>query len=173
MRLRRMVAAAMLAGLFVSAVVLAQAPQRVLQPGAEVKRLDIFVGNKTSEGTMTLGTVRGTFTAHDRATWIAGGFFVENHSEFTTPFGPGTLVEIMGYDSTRRVYTHDSFSSAGRHISSTGTVEGDTWRWVGTDGRSRHTVHVLTSTTSRFTTEISQDGTTWTVLSEGTTTKGN
>jgi hypothetical protein len=26
---------------------------------------------------------------------VKGGFFVENHSEFTTPFGPGSLVEIM------------------------------------------------------------------------------
>jgi hypothetical protein len=35
---------------------------------------------------------------------MKGAFFVENRSEFTTPFGPGTLLEIMGYDANRKVY---------------------------------------------------------------------
>jgi uncharacterized protein DUF1579 len=154
-------------------VVAAQNQRQAPQPSAELRKLEYFVGSTTSDGTMTLGPTKGTFAAKDHAQWMNGGFFVENRSEFTTPFGPGTLLEILGYDAARKVYTHDSYSSAGTHISSTGTVDGDTWTWTGTDGRSRHTIKVLSPSTFSFKTEISQDGKAWVTLSEGTGTKSS
>jgi hypothetical protein len=150
----------------------AAAQGRAPQPGPELKQLERFVGDSYSEGTMTAGQTSGKFTARDHAAWMGGGFFVENRSEFTTPFGPGTLTEILGYDVNKKVYTHDSYSSAGFHISSTGTFDGTTWVWIGIDGHSRHTIRTLSPSTSSFKTELSQDGHTWVTLSEGTTTRG-
>jgi hypothetical protein len=138
---------------------------------AETKRLEYFVGSSSTEGFITIGATKGRFTAKDKAVWANGGFFVENRSEYTTPFGPGTLFEILGYDPARKVYTHDSYSSAGQRISSTGTVDGNVWTWTGVDGRSRHIITVTSPTSFQFKTEISQDGKNWSVLSEGITTK--
>src|SRR5690348_7591975 len=115
-------------------------------PPPAVQQLAFFVGNFSSEGTMTVGSSSGRFAAKDRATWANGGYFVENRSEYTTPFGPGTLLEVLGYDPVRKVYTHDSFDSSGRRLSSTGTVDGSLWTWVSDDGRSRHIITVTSPT---------------------------
>jgi hypothetical protein len=39
------------------------------QPGPELKKLEYFVGESTSIGTMTLGSTTGTFAAKDHAEW--------------------------------------------------------------------------------------------------------
>ena len=140
-------------------------------PTPEVQKLAFFVGNFSSEGTMTVGSTSGRFAAKDRATWANGGYFVENRSEYTTPFGPGSLLEVLGYDPTRKVYTHDSFDSSGRRISSTGTLDGSVWTWTSDDGRSRHIITVVSPTSFRFKTEFTLDGKTWATLVEGTSTK--
>lgn len=141
-------------------------------PSPELKKLDYFVGPSSSEGVMTFGPTSGKFIAKDKSAWTNGGFFVENRSEFTTPFGPGTLLEVLGYDTAKKIYTHDSYTSGGQRISSTGTVDGSVWTWTTVDGKTRHIVTVLSPTSFTFKTEFTQDGKTWTTMVEGTTTKG-
>jgi hypothetical protein len=145
--------------------------QRAMAPGPEVKQLQYFVGQWSSSGKMSLGTTSGDFSATDRQDWLDGGFFIENSSAFETPFGKGTLIELLGYDARRKVYIHESFSSTGQHTSSTGAFDGDTWVWTSLDGQSRHVIKILSPTSFSFKTELSSDGKSWTTLVDGKSTK--
>lgn len=145
--------------------------QRPTVPGPEVKQLAYFVGSWKSSGTMQLGSMNGPFGATDQQALMDGGFFLENHSEFSTPFGPGKLLEIVGFDPQRKVYIHESFSSAGQHIASTGTYADSTYTFMSADGRSRHTIRIESPTAFRFKTETSTDGATWSTLVSGSSTK--
>lgn len=104
----------------------AQAQMQMPKPSPELKKLDYFVGDWKTDATMTPG---GKFAASDHSEWL-GEFFLINHSKFTSPFGPGTEVEIMSYDPVGEVYSYDSFSSSGRHEIAKGTLDGDTWTWT-------------------------------------------
>ena len=138
-------------------------------PAPEVKKLHFFVGLTTTQGVMTVGTTQVPFTATGRAKWMPGGRFVEHQSEYSSASGKGTLMEVMGWDDKKKVYTHNSYSG-GVHVVSTGTLEGDTWTWTSVDGRSRHTITMTSPTTSAFKAAITEDGKTWVTLSEGTRT---
>jgi Protein of unknown function (DUF1579) len=141
------------------------------QKAPELAKLEYFVGDTTTDGTMRLGQTSGKFTSKDHAEWMNGGYFVINRAETTTPFGPGSQIEIMGWDPIRKVYTHDAYNSGGVHTSSTGTVNGDVWTWTSADGRARQTITIQSANQFSFKFELSQDGATWMTVVEGTTTK--
>lgn len=151
-------------------------------PGPEVKKLEQFVGNWTTEGTIAQGPwgMGGKFTSTDTNTWMPGNFFVESHSEFKMPpevGGEGKAVSFMGYDTDQSTYTFDQFNSSGRHETSKGTVSGDTWTWSssanygGQQIQQRMTVKILSPTSQSFKFEVSMDGTSWMPFMEGKSTK--
>lgn len=138
-------------------------------PAPELKKLDYFAGTWTSEATIAQGPwgAGGKFTDSLSLEWMKGNFFLVGHSDFSLPAemgGAGTEVAVLGYDSDKKVYTEERFDSNGRHVVSTGTLNGDTWTWTSENTYggmvidSRLTLKVVspTSYTSKY--EISADG---------------
>lgn len=152
------------------------------KPGAEVKKLDYFVGTWTTEGTVAQGPwgAGGKFTTTDATEWMPGNFFVAGHGDFKMPAevgGEGKFTAIIGYDSAQNVYTRDAFDSHGQHEVSKGTLSGDTWTWTSemTYGeqniKQRMTMKTLSSASFSMKFEVSTDGTNWMTFMEGKATK--
>jgi hypothetical protein len=153
--------------LALAATAVAQMPDK---PGAEVKKLDYFVGTWTTEGTIQPGPwgEGGKFSATGTIEWMPGNFFLVNHGKSTA---------ILGYDTDHNVYTSDSFSSQGRHESATGTFANDTWVWTssaiygGQEIKQRRTMKILSPASHSMKFETSIDGTNWMTFMECKSTK--
>ncbi len=165
-------------GLLTTSAVAQMAPK----PGAEVKKLDYFVGTWNLDATIGQGPwgASGKFTSVDTLEWMPGNFFVEGHADFKMPpelGGEGQVVVMIGYDTDQNVYTHDSFNSLGRREFSKGSVSGDTWTWESTqnyngqDVKKKMTMKILSPTTYSVKLEVSADGTNWMTFMEGKATK--
>ena len=152
------------------------------KPGAEVKKLDYFVGSWTNEATISPGPWGngGKFTSTETGEWMEGNFFVVTHSDFKMPQelgGDGKEMSVMGYDTQQNTYLSEGFNSQGQHESAKGTVSGDTWTWTseanygGQDIKQRMTIKVLSPTSFTMKFEVSTDGTTWMTFMEGKATK--
>jgi hypothetical protein len=150
-------------------------------PAPELKKLDFMAGDRTDEGTMTAGppgtpTTKWTMTTH--AEWMEGNFFLVEHDDGDLgPMGKSKELAILGYDSDKKMYTYNAFSSTGEAESSTGMVDGDTWTWLstehfgGTPMKGRYTIKVLSPTSYTMKYELSQDGSKWMTAMEGKATK--
>ena len=127
--MKRMLAAALAVSL--CAVASAQAPPK---PGPEHQKLAAFVGNWTFAGEMKPGPMGpgGKMTGTDRIAWLPGGFFIERRFDGKSPIGDMHGVEIMGYDSAKKVYTYNFFDSMGTMGMGTINVSGSTWNAKGT-----------------------------------------
>jgi hypothetical protein len=138
-------------------------------PGPELKKLDYFTGNWTSEAAIGSGPWGngGKFSDTVKSEWMKGGFFVLAHSDFSLPSelgGTGTSVAILGYDPDKKVYTEERFDSNGRREVRSGTLNGDTWTWTGENNyngmmiQQRMTIKVTSPNayTSKY--EVSADG---------------
>jgi hypothetical protein len=156
--------------------------QMAPKPGAEVKKLDYFVGTWNLDATIGQGPwgPGGKFTSTDILEWMPGNFFVEGHADFKMPpelGGDGQVVVFIGYDTDENAYTHDSFNSQGRREVSKGSVSGDTWTWEsmqnygGQDVKKKMTMKVLSPSSYSVKLEISIDGTNWMTFMEGKATK--
>ncbi|WP_084080192.1 DUF1579 family protein [Edaphobacter aggregans] len=171
----RVVLSAVLAGFTASALA-----QETPKPALELKKLDSFVGSWKVEGEMKPGPMGpgGKISGSDTWGWMAGNFFLVNHSKFEAAgMGAGSATAFMGYDTDKKVYTYDEFNSMGETVHSTGTVEGDTWTWLGDTKmgpqrmKGRFTVVIQSPTSHSFKFEVSQDGSTWSTVMEGKATK--
>lgn len=162
-----------------SASAWAQMPDK---PGAEVKKLDYFVGTWSVDAAIPQGPwgAGGKFSSTDTKEWMPGSFFVESHADFKMPpelGGDGKATSFIGYDTDENVYTHDSFNSQGRREVSKGTASGDTWTWTsmqtysGQEIKQKMTMKVLSPASYTVKLEISIDGTTWMTFMEGKATK--
>ena len=138
-------------------------------PSPEIKKLDYFTGNWTIDASIPAGPwgSGGKFTSSGSGEWLKGGFFLVSHADFSMPAdlgGDGSGSAIFGYDSDKKVYTEDRFDSMGRHVTMTGTLDGDTWTWTGENNyngmmiKQRLTMKVTspTSYTSKY--DVSADG---------------
>jgi len=156
-------------------VAIAQMPT----PGPEHKKLAYFVGTWKSEAEMKpMGPMPGGKTSSvDRVEILPGGFFTVTHSEGTGPMGALNEMEVMGYDPKEKVYTFDGYNNFGEHEVYTGTVDGDTWTWTGNSDlgdhvvKGRFVVKVVSPTVYTFRFDYSPDGTSWTNVMEGKSTK--
>lgn len=151
-------------------------------PGAEVKKLDYFVGTWNTEGTVAQGPwgMGGKFTATDTSSWMPGNFFVESHSDFKMPpevGGDGKSIGFMGYDTDANSYTFDQFNSQGRRENSKGTLSGDTWTWTssanygGQDIQQKMTIKTVSPSAYNLKFEISMDGKNWMAFMDAKATK--
>ena len=161
---------------------IASSAQMPDKPGPEVKKLDYFIGNWTTEGTIAQGPwgMGGKFTATDSIEWMPGNFFVVGHSDFKMPpelGGDGKETSFMGYDTNQNVYTYDGFNSQGRHESSKGSVSGDTWTWTSTENyggqdiKQKMTIKIVSPTSHTMKFEVSMDGTNWIPFMDAKVTK--
>jgi hypothetical protein len=170
--------AILVATLLLTAVAFAQmGPPK---PAPELKKLDYFAGNWTSEGNMNPGPMGpgGKFTEAGHGAWMDGGFFLVIHTDFKGgAMGNATGTAYMGYDPQDKVYTYDAFSSMGENIHSKGTLDGDTWNWTNEfkmgpqTMKARYTMKILSPDSYTFKFEMSQDGTKWDTGMEGKATK--
>jgi hypothetical protein len=146
----------------------------------ELKKLAFLAGDWTSEGDMKPGPGMpgGKFTYSTHAEWMAGNFFLVEHSNADMPgMGKFTELAVLGYDPDRKVYTYQAFNSLGQNETSTGTLDGDTWTFLsdehfgGNAFKGRYTMKVLSPTSYTMKFEMSQDGTNWMTGMEGKATK--
>jgi hypothetical protein len=156
--------------------------QMAPKPGAELKKLDYFVGTWTTDATIAEGPwgAGGKFTSTGTSEWMTGNFFVVDHADFKLPpevGGEGKETLILGYNADQNVYTRDGFNSQGRRENWTGTLVGDTWTWTGSqvyagqDVKQRLTVKALSPTSYSLKFDVSLDGTNWMPFMEGKSTK--
>ncbi len=165
----------LLLGIALSARVQTENPR----PTPELKKLEYFAGTWTSEGEIKPGPMGpgGKFTGTNRVRWMDGGFFLVTRSEFNGAMGKGAETAYMGYDVNDRMYTYDSFNTLGEADHARGNVDGDTWTWqsetrmAAQTTKGRLTIKVLSARAYSFRFELSPDGTTWTTVLEGKTTK--
>jgi hypothetical protein len=126
-------------------------------PGAEHRRLDVFVGTWRTEGIIRAGEhgPESTFTATDRYEWMPGGFFLLHHVSAHMGDGELTALEVIGYDAATGTYPMRSFDSQGNTGTHQATLRDGTWTFAGP--------------TERFTGRFSDDGGTITGLWEQST----
>jgi len=151
-------------------------------PAPEVAKLGYFVGKWTTKGTILSGPwgPGGEFSWTESTEWMTGNFFVIGHWDFQMPAelgGGGKEIFIMGYDTNRRVYSFDAFSSQGLHQVSKGTLVDDAWLWTsesiqgGKPVQQKMTMQVLSPSSYNLKFELSMDGATWMTFMEGKASK--
>ena len=157
----------------------AVAQMEMPKPGADHKKLDMFVGAWTLDGDMKAGPMGpgGKMTENEKCEWMEGGYFVVCHTQFTSAMGNGSGISVMGYSNDDKAYTYREFNSWGEFDDSKGAVDGDTWTWTsdekvaGMTGKGRFTMKILSPTSYNFSFEMSQDGTKWMTVMDGKATK--
>jgi hypothetical protein len=149
------------------------------KPGPELRKLDVFVGTWTLDGTMKPGAMGagGTMTEINKCEWMEGGFYLVCHSEFKSTMGNGVGLSVMGYSADAKAYTYHEFTSDGEIVDSKGALDGDTWTWTNDekmDGKTmkgRFTIHMTSAASYTFVFDMSQDGTNWSTVMDGKATK--
>jgi hypothetical protein len=162
-----------------AALASAEEPQ-MPQPTAEHEALEMWVGNWSGEGEMKPGLFGpgGPMSWSEECTWFEGSkFHVVCRSEGTSPMGTVKGLGIVGYNPGKQVYTHYGVDNNGWSAYAEGTRTGDTWTYLseemmgGQKYDTRATMTMTSPDTVEFTWEMSEDGETWTLLMDGTSTR--
>ena len=178
--MKRMTITLLVVLLFSAVFVAAQNPPQMPKPGQEQKNLAYFAGNWTLSGDMKAGPMGpgGKFTGTEHIEWMPGGFFLVSHSQGSSSMGKEVGLAVYGYDTEKKVYTYDEFSSTGENIHATGSLDGKIWTWTsdmtmnGQTMKGRYIVTETSPTAYTFKFEMSQDGTNWTQVFDGSGKKG-
>ncbi len=157
----------------------AMAQNEPSKPGPELKKLDVFAGSWTLDGSMKPGAMGpgGTMAESEKCEWMEGGFYLVCHADYKSPMGNGVGLAVMGYSTDDKVYTYREFNSFGEFNDSRGTVDGDTWIWTsdekmgGMTMKGRFTMKMISATSYTFSYDMSQDGTNWTAVMDGKAAK--
>jgi uncharacterized protein DUF1579 len=173
MKPARMILAAAL--LLAAAMAQTAAPK----PGPELKKLDVFVGTWTIDGTMKPGMMGsgGTMTENEKCEWMEGGFYLVCNTDYKSSMGNGVGLSVMGYSADDKIYTYRQFGGTGEFEDSKGRVDGDTWIWTtdekmgGANMKARFTIHMTSASAYTFAFDMSQDGTNWSTVMEGKAAK--
>jgi len=148
-------------------------------PAPELRKLDVFVGSWTLDGTMKPGAMGqgGSMTESETCQWMEGGFYLVCHSDYKSSMGNGVGLSVMGYSAEDKAYTYREFNSFGEFDDSRGTLDGDTWTWTneekmgGMTMKGRFMMKMTSATSYSFTFEMSQDGTKWASVMDGKASK--
>lgn len=149
------------------------------KPGPEVKKLDIFVGSWTLDGTIKAHEMgpAGSMTETEKCEWQDGGFYLICRSDYKGTMGSGTGLSVMGYSTDDKTYTYREFNSFGEFTDSRGSLDGDTWTWTNDEKmgpvtvKGKFTMKITSPTSYTFTYDMSQDGTKWNTVMDGKATK--
>jgi Protein of unknown function (DUF1579) len=135
-------------------------------PGPEHRRLELFVGNWDTEGTIKVNPSGPgvKFQAVDSYEWVPGGFFLLHRWDAHMPDGRTQGIEVIGYDSAKGTYTVRSFDSAGNTDIMTGSVASDTWTFEGKSLRFRGGFRDGGNTLAGIWEQRSDDGAPWVYL---------
>jgi len=156
----------------------AQAPQAP-KPGPEQKVIGYFAGKWTSEGEMKPGPFGpgGKMTSTDTCEWFAGGFHLVCRGQGSGAMGPMTTLGILAYNPAEKAYTFHGIDSTGMVDYSKGKKSGNTWTFAsksemnGKPFHSRYTMVEASPTSYTFKWDTSEDGTKWTTVMQGKSTK--
>ena len=159
---------------------LASGQMETPKPSPELKKLDVFAGSWTLEGTMkpsSMGPGGEIMKENEKCEWMEGSFFLVCHSDYKGSMGGGVGLSVMGYSPDDKAYTYREFNSMGEFEDSKGTVEGDTWTWIGdekmggTTMKGRFTMKWTSPSSYTFAFDMSQDATKWSTMMDGKATK--
>jgi hypothetical protein len=176
---RQVVACGVLAAVAGGAVTLvAQAPPAP-KPGPEQKALEYFVGKWTGQAEMKPGPMGpgGKITSADTCEWFTGGFQVICRGEGSGVMGNMKSMAIISYSAGDKAYNFYVIDSLGSSELSAGVKSGTTWTFTaesvfgGMAFKSRYTLVETSPTSYTFKWDMSQDGTKWATVVEGTAKK--
>lgn len=165
--------------LAVAAAVVGEEPMAP-QPTAQHKELAKWQGTWHGQGDMKPGPFGqgGPMEWTEKCSWFEGSeFHVVCRSEGTSPMGAMKGLGIIGYDANKGVYTYYGVDNGGWAGYSEGTRSGDTWTFTSEEtmgGKTYHSRYSMTFAkpdTISFSWEMSDDGSNWAVMMEGTSTK--
>jgi hypothetical protein len=116
------------------------------KPGPEVKQLAVMVGIFTNEGEVKAGAlgpnspamkIKGTEECH----WTAGGFGLLCTE--TVDIGSRREIEtdVAYYDPISKKYEYHGVVNTGETNNQTGTVDGNTWTWLGQGSLGQRVFH--------------------------------
>ena len=153
----------------------AMAQMEMPKPGPEHKKLEVFAGSWTLDGTLKASAMGpgGSMTENEKCEWMEGNFFLVCHTDFKGTMGSGSGFSILGYSTDDKTYTYREFNSWGEFTDSKGSLDGDTWTWVNDEKmgtmtmKGRFTMKNVTPAGYTFSYEMSQDGKTWTNVMDG------
>lgn len=167
-------AAVLITLLAAASSVLAQAVPQPRNPSPELQREgDYFVGNWKFTGetkTSPFGPGGRKFEASERLEWLPGGFFLMARSYEGDRWAGLT---IIGYDETKKLFTHTTYSAAGEIEVMAGTAKGDIELWTGEAKlagkpvKQRFTIKKLSSTLYTFKLEMAPESANWSLVYEG------
>ncbi|MGC1374182.1 MAG: DUF1579 family protein [Candidatus Sulfotelmatobacter sp.] len=165
--------------LFISSGV-ALAQTEMPKPAPELKKIDVLAGSWTLNGTLKPSAMGpgGAMIETEKCEWMQGGFYLVCNTDYKGTMGSGVGTSYMGYSSQEKAYTYREFNSYGEFDDSRGTVDGDTWTWKtgdykegGTTMTGKFIMKMTSATSYNFEYDMSQDGTKWNTVMEGTATK--
>lgn len=149
--------------------------QDMPRPGSEHKAMAYFVGKWQTEGAVTSGD--GKMTSTDTCEWFDGGFQVICKGVGQSPSGPATTLGVLAYNTTDKTYTYYGIDNSGTSELSTGSYRDKTWTFTanstmgGEPVKSRFTMIEVSPTAYTFKWETSPDGSKWTEVLSGKSTK--
>jgi hypothetical protein len=167
----------LMAGLAFTAAVMAQ--MEPPKPAPELKKLDVFVGSWTLDGTMKPSEMGpgGTMSEGENCEWMQGNYYLVCHADFKGTMGSGVGIAIFGYSTDDNAYTYREFNSWGEFEDSRGKLDGDTWTWTsdekmgGMTMKGRFIIKMTSATSYTFSFDMSPDGTKWNTIMDGKGTK--
>jgi Protein of unknown function (DUF1579) len=170
--------AGMIVMLAVICAATARAQNEAPKPGPELKKLDVFAGSWTLEGTMKPGAMGpgGSMTENEKCEWMEGDFYLVCHADYKSSMGNVVGLSVLGYSAEDKTYTYREFNSSGEFDDSRGTLDGDTWtwtsdeKWEGKVMKGRFIMKMSSPTSYTFTFDLS-NGTSWNTLMDGKATK--
>jgi hypothetical protein len=110
----------------------------------------------------------------DRSWFEGSAFHWVCRSSGTSPMGPMKGLGFVGYKPEKKVYTHYGVDSSGWSGYAEGTRTGDALEFQSQETMgdmtfpSRYRMTFVSPTTTEFTWAMSEDGTDWVVMMEGT-----
>jgi len=143
------------------------------EPGAEHKRLEVFIGKWIAEGVNMEGSpIPGSkITEVESYEWQTGEFFLLHRGELRpADLEPFNYLQVIGYDVSSQTYPVYYFDSQNNFRKSEVTVYDNTWTFTGEYERASFVFSDDGSTITQHW-EISRDGSNWLPLCEKTATK--
>jgi len=149
------------------------------KPGPEQKALGYFAGKWTSDGEMKPGPFGpgGKVTSNDNCEWFTGGFQLVCRGTGGGAMGSMTSLGVIAYNPSEKAYTYYGIDSTGMTDYSKGQKSGNTWTFTsksemnGKPVHSRYTMVTASPTSYTYKWDTSEDGTKWTTVMEGKSTK--
>jgi hypothetical protein len=167
--------------LFLSAIVVAQAPQRSAAPGItpQHQAMGYFAGDWTASGTSRISpsTPGAPFTLKEHGAWVTDGYFLETKSSMKSALGAVNSQRVMGYNPEDKVYTYNVYNSLGEHQVALGHLNGNTWTWESDEKlnglviKGRYTIVETGPNSYTFTSEVADPKGGWATVMEGKATR--